>query len=156
VLGLAPSGAVLSAAAQLGIERIQDASIDLTNLEVAQERRDVVAHVAPVEGERVRCAVELVEVALQQLVHRRLSPRAPPLGDLVEQALAGRLGRSFRRGPRLHGLRESRRPDSESIPAYTFTRSAPLGSVSMLPSARRLPAAEPSAMAKNVSRSHHV
>lgn len=102
--------AVLPAAAQLGVERVEHLRVERTNLRRAQQRRDVVAHVAAVQGERVRRAVELVEVALQQLVDRRAGARVTPLRHLGHQARADSLRLAL-------GVRAGRHDLAQIVPA---------------------------------------
>jgi len=77
--------AVVPASAQFRVERIQCVCVQGTNLDLAQVRRDVVPDVAPVKSQCAGGAVKLVEVALQQLIHRGLSPGIPSLFDLADQ-----------------------------------------------------------------------
>jgi hypothetical protein len=56
---------VLPAPSELGVERIESFGVQLTDLEMPEERRDVIAHVAPVQRKGVRRGVELIEVALE-------------------------------------------------------------------------------------------
>jgi hypothetical protein len=75
---------VLSAPAQLGVEGVQDLGVEAADPHGPQERLDVVLHVRLVELQRVRRALELSEVALQELIERRARLRVPTLGDLDE------------------------------------------------------------------------
>lgn len=56
---------VVLASAQLRVERIRSVRVQRTDPDLAEEWRDVVADVAPVERQRAGSAVELIEVALQ-------------------------------------------------------------------------------------------
>lgn len=85
VVDAPPAGAVVTAAAQLGVQRVEDLGIDLADRQVPDQRPDVLAHQALVEPQRVRSAVELREVALQQLGHGRPGPRVPALSDLGDE-----------------------------------------------------------------------
>lgn len=85
VLNEGPSRAVVPAPAQFRVERVEDVRIQRTDLDLAQERRDVVADVTSVERQGTGGAVELVEVALQQLVHRGFGSRVPPVFNLADQ-----------------------------------------------------------------------
>ena len=78
-------GDTIPTSAQLRVERVQDVRVQRTDLDLAEEGRDVVADVATVERQRGGSAVELVEVALQQLVHRGVASRVPSLFDLTDQ-----------------------------------------------------------------------
>jgi hypothetical protein len=98
MIGLAPAGTMPPATAQLGVERVQDVGVYLADLEVGEERRDVVAHIAAVERECVRRAVELVEVALEKLVDGRVGPRVTSLSHRIDQPVARGLGLPFRVG----------------------------------------------------------
>jgi hypothetical protein len=95
MIGLAPAGTMPPASAQLGIERVQDVGVYLADLEVAQERRDVVAHVAAVERECVRRAVELVgaerkaQAARDRMVNSPLAITAPASIYLLVNVGAG-------------------------------------------------------------------
>ena len=90
--------AVLPAAPELGVEGVQDLRLEVPDRDLPEVGRDVVAHVAAVEGERVRGAVELVEVAVEQLVDGRARARVAALGDLDPKPVPDPLGRLPRRG----------------------------------------------------------
>jgi hypothetical protein len=85
------AGAVFSAAPELGVEGVQDLGVEAADLHLAEQRPDVVLHVRLIELQRVRRALELVQVALQQLIERRACLRVPALRDLHEQTIAGTL-----------------------------------------------------------------
>jgi hypothetical protein len=86
------AGAVLPTAAELGVEGAQDLGVEAADLDRAEERTDVVLHVRLVQLQGVGRALELREVALQELIERRAGLRVPALGDLDEEAVAGSLG----------------------------------------------------------------
>ncbi len=90
VLHGGPTGAVVAATAQLGVEGVEDVGVERPDLEPAEEGREVVADVTAIERPRAVRAVELVEVALQQLVDCRVGPRVAALGDLGQQPIPGR------------------------------------------------------------------
>jgi regulator of protease activity HflC (stomatin/prohibitin superfamily) len=60
---------VLPAPAQRCVDGIESLRVQLTDLELPEERRDVVAHVSAVERQGVRRPVEVLKVALEQLIH---------------------------------------------------------------------------------------
>ena len=84
--------AVLPAAAELGVEGVQRLRLEVPDRDLPEVGRDVVAHVAAVERQRVRGAVELAEVAVEQLVDGRARPRVAALGDLDPEPVADPLG----------------------------------------------------------------
>jgi hypothetical protein len=65
VLNERAPGAVIPASAQLRVEDIEGIRVQRANFDLAQQRRDVVADVTPVERQRASGTAELVEVALQ-------------------------------------------------------------------------------------------
>jgi len=65
VLDKGTPGAVIPAPAQLRVERVEDVRIQRAELDLAQERRDVVSDIATVERQGAGGAVELVEVTLE-------------------------------------------------------------------------------------------
>ena len=71
-----------AAAAELGVEGVEGLRLQVPDRDPAEVGRDVVADVAAVEGQRVSGAVELAEVAVEQLVDRRRRARVAALGDL--------------------------------------------------------------------------
>src|SRR6185436_9802150 len=75
VLHVRTTGAVVAAAAQLRVERVEDVCVQCSDLEPAYEGRDVLADVSRVERLGGLRAIELVEVPGQQLVDRRIRPR---------------------------------------------------------------------------------
>jgi hypothetical protein len=78
----------------------------------------VVAHVAAVERQRVRGAVELVQVAAEQLIERRPCARVRPLGDRVDLRSRGaRANRSASEPGAMISIRSRRRPVTGSVPA---------------------------------------
>ena len=109
VLDGRPTGAVVAAAAQLRVEGVEHVRVDRADLEPAQVGRDVLADVAGVERLGGLRAVELVEVARQQLVDGRARARVALLVDLADEAVASR--------PRLPlGLRTGRDDLDEVVP----------------------------------------
>jgi hypothetical protein len=91
VLDPRPAAAARATPAQLGVERVQGLGVELADPQVPEARRDVVADVGPVQLQRVRGAVELVQVAGQELVDGRGRPRVPLLLDLPEESGQDRL-----------------------------------------------------------------
>lgn len=68
---------VISAAEELGIQRVQDVGIDLPDLLVAQEGQDVLVDVTAVGVQGRAGNAELAEVAVQQLSHGGGGARVP-------------------------------------------------------------------------------
>jgi hypothetical protein len=100
------AGAVFSAAPELGVEGVQDLGVEAADLHLAEQRPDVVLHVRLIELQRVRRALELVQVALQQLIERRACLRVPALVDLVHEPDAGGLRLACGVRPRLDDLNQ--------------------------------------------------
>ena len=110
------------------------------DLNGADQRPDVLVCVAQVGREGAALATHHLEVAVEQLVDGRVRPRVPPLVDLIEQPRACLLGHRCRFRPRRDHLDEVvPSPVTGSVPAYTRTRSAPLGSTSIVPRGRARP-----------------
>lgn len=103
-------GAVDPAAAQLGVERVEDLGVQLADLESTNERLDVVLHVAAVELKRVRRPGELLQVLLQQVGDRRAGARVPALLDVAQHPVPDRVRL-------LLGVRTGRDDLDEVVPA---------------------------------------
>ena len=103
----------------------------------AEKWRDVIADVAAVKRQGTGRSIELIEVALDQLIHRGVGSRIPALLDLADQPVANGTGPSV-------GPRSGSNDLGQVVPTLAHriesgvdaTRSAPLGSSSMPPRAR--------------------
>jgi hypothetical protein len=104
VIDVVASRAMVAAPAQLGVERVEGLGIELTDLQVPEQRRDVLARVAAVERQRVRGAVELVKVTLEELRDGRAGARVPVLGDLADQPVPDIAGPTLGVRPGGHDL----------------------------------------------------
>jgi len=90
--------AVVTAAAQLGVERVERARVEGADLDAAEQRPDVLGRVSGVRLARAPLPGAHLEVLVEQLVHRGVRAGLPLLVDLTQQACAGRLGHPGRLG----------------------------------------------------------
>jgi hypothetical protein len=84
VLYLCTAGAVITASAKLGIERVQQFDIDSGERLSPDDRADVLADLALVPAAGRRVDVDNREPPAEQLVDRRSCARVALLVDLVE------------------------------------------------------------------------
>jgi hypothetical protein len=106
VLDRSPAQAAAPAPAQLAVERIQGLGVELTDLDVSEARRDVVADMRAAEIQRGRRSVELVQVAIEELVDGRARARATLLRNLIERLASGGLSLTLRLRSHLDDLFE--------------------------------------------------
>jgi hypothetical protein len=97
VIDRLPTRAMKPATAQLGVERIQDVRVQVTDLPFPERWRDVDPVISAIERQGVGCAIELIEVAGDQLVDRRVRPRVAAFADVAEQSGEGILRPGRRR-----------------------------------------------------------
>jgi hypothetical protein len=98
---------VLTATPQLRIQRVQRIGVECPDLDIADERGDVLAHVAPVLIAGARLPIEmLVQVPLEQLVDRGARAEIAAIVDLVQQPGQNLLGLPLGRRPIRHRLPE--------------------------------------------------
>ncbi len=96
--GTAP-GTVVPATPEFGMEGVEDVGVLRADSAAPEERRDVVADAAAVQPEGARRTVELLEVALDQLVDGCVRPRVPPLRHLAQQPVTSGLCLTVRARP---------------------------------------------------------
>jgi hypothetical protein len=106
VVDVALAAAVVAAAPQLGVEGIEHARVECPDLLRADQRADVLLRVAGVGLARAALPRAHREVLIEQLVHRRVGARVPPLVDLVQQPRPGLLREPARLRPRRDHLDE--------------------------------------------------
>jgi hypothetical protein len=95
--------AVLPAPPEFGVERVEEIAVERPDLHRADERSDVLVGVAGVGGERVSSSVQL-EMAIEELDDRCVSPRLAVLVDLAGQPAHDLFGFCRRLRPSRHGL----------------------------------------------------
>ncbi|GAA4989176.1 hypothetical protein GCM10025792_41810 [Pseudonocardia tropica] len=135
------SRAVVPAATQLGVERVEGLRADGAGLRPTEERADVQLQVPGVGAVRGRADVEGLQVPVEQLVQRRARPRAALLVDGVEEPRPRGLSAGLLPRPgSITSTRVFRFPETGSWPPYTRTRRAPLGRLSIVPRCLRRPA----------------
>jgi hypothetical protein len=88
--------AMVAAAAQLGIERVQDVRVDRADLLMPDQRPDVLVDIAAVGRQRGAFGFDHLQVAVEQLVQRRAGPWVPLLPDLGEHPSQRRVGQVTR------------------------------------------------------------
>jgi len=86
MLNLRSTVAVVPTPSELGVERLQDLSIDPAHLHGAENRSDVLTDVTLVAGLCVRSNIEQLEVPIEELIDGGRSPRVSLLVNLIEQA----------------------------------------------------------------------
>jgi hypothetical protein len=106
VLGEPPPVAVRPAGAELLEERVQDLAVDPADLNLADERLDVVLDEPAVAVERGRLDVQHLQVPFQKLAHCRTSAGIAAFVDLGQQAGTRLLGFLHRPRAGLDRLRQ--------------------------------------------------
>jgi hypothetical protein len=70
---------------ELPVERVQHLAVDVADLDLADERTEVIADQRLVAVQGGRLDVQQLQVPIEELVDRRTGARIPPLVDLGEQ-----------------------------------------------------------------------
>jgi hypothetical protein len=91
VLDLLRSAAMVTATAQLGIQRVEHLGVQRAYLDLADERPHVLIDVATVTADGALPTGVQVQVTIEQLVDRRAGARIAPLTDLREELDADRI-----------------------------------------------------------------
>lgn len=87
-----PAGAVLTAATQLRVEGVDHLGLKRADLDVPDERADVLVDVVPITADGALPAIVHRQVPIEQLVDRRAGARVTALADLGQQPSASFLG----------------------------------------------------------------
>lgn len=90
---------MIPASPKLRVKRVEDLCIQRRDLHLTDQWTDVLTHVTAVQLQRPRRSVELVQVAVEQLVDRGRSARASPLLHLAYQPVSNGAGLPLRLRP---------------------------------------------------------
>jgi hypothetical protein len=98
VFGEGPSVAMVATATELGVIGVEDIRVDRADLDLADERLDVVPDVSGVGAKGRLVQLGQIQMPLDQLAQARLGPGLPAFVDLGLKPPDGSLGllRSFR------------------------------------------------------------
>jgi hypothetical protein len=128
---------MVPAATKLRVERVEYFGVECADLDVAEERQDVLVDVSAVRATRIGLEVRFCEVTLEELCDRSDCPRLPPLVHLCEQTRPSLLGLALRPRASWDDLAQVVITSSHGVGTRVY---APLGSLSILPRGRFLPA----------------
>lgn len=93
------AGAVVAAAAQLGVQRVDNVGVDRTDLEASDEWQEMLAYIAAVRAESVGLQSRFREMSVKQLLDRRIGSRLAAFVHLREQPRPDLLGPALRMRP---------------------------------------------------------